>query len=55
MQVLLVTAGYDGDFEISSTEILEMGASDWKEVAPYPMSVSGLAGATINNIVYMTG
>ena len=55
VQVLLVTAGWDGDNYLSSTEIQLTRTSEWKKVQPYPLSVQGLRGATINNVVYMTG
>ena len=58
VQVLLVTAGYDyddGDKHLSSTEIQLTRTSEWKEVEPYPLSVDGLRGATIDNVVFMTG
>ena len=49
--VLLVVGGYD----IRSTELQVTRSSPWKEVAPYPLAVSGLSGATMGNIVFMTG
>ena len=53
-----MTAGYDyddGDNYLSSTEIQLTRTSQWKEVQSYPVSVFGLRGATIDNVVYMTG
>ena len=40
---------------LSSTEIQLTRTSEWKTVQPYPLSVEGLRGATIKNVVYMTG
>ena len=54
-QVLLVTGGRDGYTNPSTTEIQVSRSSEWKQVQSYPLHVSGLSGATINNIVYMTG
>ena len=51
----MVTSGYDGDNYLSSTEIQLTRTSEWKQVQPYPVAVDGLTGATIGNIVYMTG
>ena len=53
VQVLLVTAGWDGDNYVddntlSSTEVQLTRTSDWKTVQPYPLSVIGLRGATID-------
>ena len=47
--------GHDGVKYLSSTEIQVTRSSEWKTVQPYPLAVSGLAGATINNVVFMTG
>ena len=50
VKVLLVTAGYDdGDNYLSSTEVQLDRSSQWREVQPYPLSVYGLSGATIDN------
>ena len=43
------------DGATASTEIYKMGTSAWKTVAPLPFEVSGLAGVTLDNTVYMTG
>ena len=40
---------------MSSTEIQLTRSSEWKEVQSYPHSAVGLKGATLNNVVYMTG
>ena len=53
--MLLVAGGWDGSNSLSSTELQVTRGSAWKEVAPYPLAVYGLRGATINNLVYMTG
>ena len=53
--MLLVVGGQDGRNILTSTEIQVTRASAWKEVQPYPLAVRGLSGATINNVVYMTG
>ena len=53
-EVLLVTAGVD-TLWLSSTEIQVTRSSAWQQVAQYPLSVEGLRGATLNNIIYMTG
>ena len=54
--VLLVTGGYnDIDYFLSATEVQITRFSPWKEAAHYPLAVTGLRGATINNVVFMTG
>ena len=53
--MLLVTAGYDNSELLRSTEVQETRSSSWREVSDYPLAVTGLKGATVNNIVYMTG
>ena len=50
-----MTAGFDGNKRISSTEIQVTRISKWKQVQSYPLSVYDLSGATINNVVFMTG
>ena len=54
--MLLVTAGYDDNLtHIKSTEVQLTRSSSWQVVEDYPLALGGLRGATINNIVYMTG
>ena len=54
--VLLVTGGYNTvDHFLSATEVQITRFSPWKEAAHYPLAVTGLRGATINNVVFMTG
>ena len=53
-QVLLVTAGYNDGY-VRSTELLVTGTSSWTLAADYPLPVTGLSGASINNTVLMTG
>ena len=52
--MLLVTGGWNGAY-VSTTEVQVTRDSQWQEVAPYPFGVNRLVGATINNIIYMTG
>ena len=52
---MLVTGGIDGREYISSTEIQVTRTKAWEIKEPYPHSVSQLTGATINNIIFMTG
>ena len=40
---------------VRSTEIQRTRSSSWEIVAEYPIAVKGLSGATINNIIYMSG
>ena len=57
VQVLLVAGGKDGSNNLlSSTEILDtVDASNWRTVTELPYKVTGLCGATLNNIIYMSG
>lgn len=60
VQVLLVTGGYDAQFyDLSSTEILRMDSAynEWTEAGNgnLPHKLQGLRGATLGNVVYMTG
>ena len=50
-----MTGGYDGISHLSSTEIQLTRSSAWKQAESYPLTVYTLSGATINNVVYMTG
>ena len=52
-----MTAGWASDIanRISSTEIQVTRSSAWKQAKPYPLTAWGLRGATINNVVFMTG
>ena len=52
--MLLVTAGYNDEY-VRSTELLVTGTSSWTLAADYPLPVTGLSGASINNTVLMTG
>ena len=54
-QAFIVVGGERWDGATASTEIYKMGTSAWKTVAPLPFEVSGLAGVTLDNTVYMTG
>ena len=44
-----------GGLWFGSTEIQRTRSSSWEVVAEYPIAVKGLSGATINNIIYMSG
>ena len=69
VQVLLVTGGIGGrigsrcrhpDCRLSSTEIFvpsEPGSLEgiWETVGELPTAREGLRGATLNNVIYMTG
>jgi len=58
VKVLLVTGGGDGpEGSFSSTEILRMDSSSntWTTVGDLPLPLQGLRGATLGNVVYMTG
>ena len=52
-----MTAGWDAYLTgmLTSTEIQLTRVSPWRVAEPYPLSVSGLRGATVDNVVYMTG
>ena len=58
---MLVTGGfYDSGFptdssDLSSTELLASAASAWVTVTPLAWAVRGLAGATLDNRVLVTG
>ena len=61
-QVYLVTGGlmpYAPDpwysIETDSTELLVQGAAQWTQAAALPTPRQGLAGATINNNIVVTG
>ena len=52
-----MAGGKDGSNNLlSSTEILDtVDASNWRTVTELPYKVTGLRGATLNNIIYMSG
>lgn len=51
-----MTAGWNGnDAYVRTTEVQLTRLSSWKVVAEYPLAVSWPKGATINNVIYMTG
>ena len=51
----MVTGGENNYDYLTNTEIQISRFSAWREVASYPHYAVGLKGATINNVVYMTG
>ena len=56
MQVFLVAGGYDKSRNaLSSTELLVEDSDAWTMSTPLPRAVDGLRGATLGNIVYLTG
>ena len=56
VKVLLVVGGFHGNGNLlSSTEIQKSREAAWEVMSPYPFSVAGLAGVTLENTVYMTG
>ena len=56
VQVFLVAGGYDAGYNpLSSTELLVESSDAWTMSTPLPRAVDGLRGATLGNIVYMTG
>ena len=54
-QTMLVTGGYDGSAPLSSTELMVGTASAWVFTGELPSPRDGLRGATIDNMVLMTG
>ena len=55
-QIYIVAGGTSPSNEyVETTEILTDVDSTWKPVGPLPFGVKGLAGATINNTVFMSG
>ena len=56
-QTYIVSGGYDGYYDLSSTELLvETGsASAWTLTGELPSPRNGLRGANIDNKVVMTG
>ena len=53
IQVYLVVGGRTGAAYTDTTEVYSGGR--WRTVGALPVAVSGLAGVTIENTVYMTG
>ena len=54
--MLLVAGGSDGNLDkLSSTEIMVTLPGKWRSVGPLPAAVVGLRGATLDNMVFMTG
>ena len=54
-QTYLVTGGYDGDDELSSTELLVETATIWTFSGQLPIPRDGLRGANIDGRILMTG
>ena len=55
VQVLLVAGGDGAGNPLSSTELMVEGSDAWTMSTPLPRAVRGVRGATLGNIVYMTG
>ena len=54
-QTMLVTGGYGASDRLSSTELMVGTASAWVFTGELPSPLYGLRGATIDNMVFMTG
>ena len=54
-QVLLVTGGYDGNGEGSSTEVYYPSAGEWTQVGDLPRAMAGLSAVTLNNKIFIFG
>ena len=55
-QVFLVAGGFDGSRILSTSETLQQGSNQWKQIASLPhRSGSGLRGITIDNNVFLLG
>ena len=54
-QTFLVSGGYDGNDQLTSTELLVETASAWVLTGQLPSPRLGLRGANIDNKVLMTG
>ena len=52
---MLVTGGYGASDRLSSTELMVGTASAWVFTGELPSPFYGLRGATIDNMVLMTG
>ena len=53
-QVIIVAGGY-GEHRLSSTEILRSSSSSWVLTSPLPRQLSGLRGATVDQVFLITG
>ena len=54
-QTYLVTGGWDGHDELSSTELLVETATAWVFSGELPSPRAGLRGANIDGTILMTG
>ena len=55
LQTFIVAGGYSGSRDLSSTEVLRAGATEWTTGGALPSARYGLKGVTILNQFYVTG
>ena len=55
--MLLVTAGWNGEDYLSSTEIQRTRDEEWQLLsdAKYPLEVAGINGMNIDGTIFMSG
>jgi hypothetical protein len=53
--MFLVAGGHGASNPLSSTELMVEGSDAWTMSTPLPRAARGVRGATLGNIVYMTG
>ena len=55
--MLLVTAGWNGEDYLSSTEIQRTRDEEWQLLsdAEYPLEVAGINGMNIDGTIFMSG
>ena len=51
----LVTGGYTGTDDLSSTEILTKGGNSWETIGSLPRAMSGVRAISIDNTIIVTG
>ena len=55
LQTFIVAGGWTGSRELSSTEVLRAGSTEWRTGGALPSAREGLGGVTIRNQFYVTG